>query len=245
MQVNLLKKVIYFLTFLLLTLQLAYSQSNATRFNRADSLFKATDYDRAEQLYNQLLPTLEKPSGVIYLKLAKINETKGDYLKTLLYLNKSYEQNPDQRILLKLNDIAKEYNLKGYELNDFNFLILFYKQYSGFLIAFMLVMAIYIFWVLIQKRYTNQYIPTNQKVFLTLYLTGIAILLNLPDKYHQAIINTDNVFLRSEPSGGAEVVESIAKGHRLNIIGGNDIWRRVYWDDRILYVKQSDVWQVE
>lgn len=245
MQVNLLKKVIFFFLISVLSVQLANSQSNARAFNTADSLFKLTDYYSAEQLYNQLLPTLEKPSEIIFLKLAKINETKGDYLKTLLYLNKAYEQQPDPKILSKLNDIGKEYNLKGYELNDFNFLILFYKQYSGFLIAFMLVMAIYIFWVLIQKRYKNQYIPTNQKVFLSLYLIGIAILLNLPDKYHQAIINTDNVLLRSEPSGGAEVVESIAKGHRLNIIGGNDIWRRVYWNDRILYVKQSDVWQVE
>ncbi|MCU0467265.1 MAG: SH3 domain-containing protein, partial [Arcicella sp.] len=88
-------------------------------------------------------------------------------------------------------------------------------------------------------------IPLNQKVFLIIYLFGVGLVLNLPDKYHQGIINHDNVYLRIEPSAGAEIVEVVQKGHRLNIIGGKDIWKRVFWDDKFLYLKESDLWMVE
>jgi uncharacterized protein YgiM (DUF1202 family) len=99
--------------------------------------------------------------------------------------------------------------------------------------------------ILFTKKYKRQYIPFNQKIFLLVYLLGIGLLLNLPDKYHQGIINHDGVYLRSEPSAGAEIAESIDKGHRLNVIGGNDIWKRVIWNDKFLYIKESDIWLVE
>ena len=56
----------------------------------------------------------------------------------MYYLNKAYELNPNEKILAKLNEMAILHELKGYELSDFNFLILFYKQYSGFLIALLI-----------------------------------------------------------------------------------------------------------
>jgi hypothetical protein len=72
-------------------------------------------------------------------------------------------------------------------------------------------------------------------------LIGVWTLLNLPDKYHQGIINADHVILRKSPSAGAPVEYVINKGHRLNIIGGSDIWKRVFWEDQLLYVKQTDL----
>jgi hypothetical protein len=152
---------------------------------------------------------------------------------------------PNEKTLAKLNEIATLHELKGYELSDFNFLILFYKQYSGFLVAVLLILGIYIFVILFIKKYKNQYIPLNQKVFLIVYLVGVALLMNLPDRYHQGIINRDGVLLRAEPSSAAQITGEINKGNRLNIIGGNDIWRRVLWNDHLVYLKESDLWLVE
>lgn len=245
MQAYYLKKIIFFFCFSLTLLQLAYSQSNVARLKKADSLYKSDNFIQAEVIYEQLLPNIEKPSTALFLKLAFLKEKKGDFLKTLYYLNKAYQQDPNEKILSKLNEIAQLHELKGYELNDFNFLILFYKQYSGFLIAIMLLLSIYIFFVLFTKRYKHNFIPIGQKIFLLIYIIGIGILLNLPDKYHQGIINRDGVLLRAEPSAVAPVVLMIDRGHRLNLIGGNDIWKRVYWDDKFLYLKESDIWLVE
>lgn len=226
-------------------IQLAYSQSNVEPLKKADSLYKSENFNASELIFEKTLPQIERPSNTIFLKLAAIKEQKGDFLKTLYYLNKAFEKKPNERILTKLNNIALQHDLKGYELSDFNFLILFYKQYSGFLVALMLSLGIYIFVVLFIKKYNKSYIPMNQKVFLFIYLIGIAVLLNLPEKYHQGIINRDGVLLRTEPSAGAQVVESIGKGNRLNVIGGNDIWKRVYWNEQFLYIKENDVWMVE
>lgn len=245
MQAYYLKKIIFFFTFYLATLQLAYSQSDVNTFKKADSLYKTDNFSQAEVLFEQALPSIEKPATTLFLKLAFIKEKKGDFLKTLYYLNKAYQQEPNEKILSKLNEIAQLHELKGYELNDFNFLILFYKKYSGFLIGTMLILGIYIFYVLFTKRYKRHYTPFNQKIFLLIYLSGVALLLNLPDKYHQGIINHDGVLLRAEPSSVAPVVEMIDRGHRLNLIGGTDIWRRVYWKDKFLYLKESDIWLVE
>ena len=245
MQAYYLKKIIFFFILNLTFLQLANSQSDVQIFRRADSLFKTENFNGAEQIYEQSLQKLKNPSNVLFLKLASIKEKKGDFLKSMYYLNKAYELNPNETILAKLNEIAIIHELKGYELSDFNFLILFYKQYSGFLIALLMMLGIYIFVILFIKKYNNNYMPFNQKVFLVVYLFGVGLLLNLPDKYHQGIINHDGVFLRSEPSSAAPIEVSVDKGNRLNVLGGNDIWRRVIWNDKFLYLKESDIWLVE
>jgi tetratricopeptide (TPR) repeat protein len=245
MQAYYLKKIIFFFIFFLSLLQLANSQSDVNSLKKADSLYKTSNFEAAEVIFEQYENKIKNPSANYFLKLASIKEKKGDYLKTLYYLNKAFEQEPSQKILIKLNEIASLHDLKGYELNDFNFLILFYKQYSGFLVAILLILGIYIFIILFIKKYKTEYIPLNQKVFLIIYLFGVGLVLNLPDKYHQGIINHDNVYLRIEPSAGAEIVEVVQKGHRLNIIGGKDIWKRVFWDDKFLYLKESDLWMVE
>lgn len=245
MQAYYLKKIIFFFIFSLTSLQLAKSQSDVRTLQRADSLYKTANFSEAEMIFEENSSKLKNPSSNFFLKLASIKEGKGDILKTLYYLNKAYEQNPSQKVLMKLNEIGSLHELKGYELNDFNFLILFYKQYSGFLIALLMILGIYIFIILFIKKYKREYIPINQKIFLLIYLSGVGLLLNLPDKYHQGIINHDEVLLRSEPSAGAEIAGSINKGNRVNVIGGNDIWKRVIWKDEILYLKESDIWLVE
>lgn len=245
MQAYYLKKIIFFLFLNLSFLQLAKSQTDVGLLKKADSLYKTENFSASELIYEQSLSKIKNPSKSLFLKLAYIKEKKGDFLKTLYFLNKAYELDPHEKTLSKLNEIATLHELKGYELSDFNFLILFYKQYSGFLVAILLILGIYIFVILFIKKYKNHYIPTNQKAFLIVYLIGVALLMNLPDKYHQGIINQDGVLLRTEPSSAANIAGEINKGNRLNVIGGNDIWRRVLWNDHFVYLKESDLWLVE
>lgn len=245
MQAYYLKKIIFFLILNLSFLQLTKSQSNIEEIKIADSLYKAENFSASELIYERNIKNFKNPSTVLFLKLASIKEKKGDFLKSMYYLNKAYELSPSEKILAKLNGIATLHELKGYELSDFNFLILFYKQYSGFLLTLLLILGIYIFVILFIKKYKSTLTPLNQKVFLVVYLLGVGLLLNLPDKYHQGIINHDGVLLRSEPSSAAPIETRIDKGNRLNVLGGNDIWKRVIWNEKFLYLKESDIWLVE
>lgn len=245
MQGYYIKKIIFFFVFNSSFIQLANSQNNVKELKRADSLYHFGNFGAAEIIYEKSLQSNFKPSNLLYLKLALIKEKNGDFLMSVYYLNKAYELDPNEKILAKLSEIAVSHDLKGYELTDFNFLILFYKQYSGFLITLLLFLGIYIFVILFIKKYKYEYIPWNQKVFFIFYLFGVATLLNLPDRYHQGIINHDGVFLRIEPSSAAPVEFRVDKGNRLNVLGGNDIWRRVVWNNKFLYLKESDIWLVE
>lgn len=245
MQAYYLKKIIFFLILNLSFLQLAKSQSDVVEIKIADSLYKSENYSGSELIYEQNLLKTKNPSTILFLKLASIKEKKGDFLKSMYYLNKAYELSPSEKILAKLNEMAILHELKGYELSDFNFLILFYKQYSGFLVALLMILGIYIFVILFIKKYKSEYTPLNQKVFLVAYLFGVGLLLNLPDNYHQGIINHDGVLLRLEPSSAAPIAVRIDKGNRLNVLGGNDIWKRVIWNEKFLYLKESDIWLVE
>jgi tetratricopeptide (TPR) repeat protein len=245
MQALNLKKIIFLFFSFFVFSQLAISQGNGYSLNKADSLFKKQNFSLAEKIYEQKLNNFSDPPYLISLKLAYIKEQKGDYLKALYFLNKCFEKKPDEKILAKLNELSIQHELKGYELSDFNFLILIYKQYSGFLFGLMMLLAIYIFGIIVYKRYKKENIPFKQKMFLVFYLIGIATLLNVPNLYHQGIVNSDGVMIRTEPSAGALVSEKINKGNKLDVIGNKDIWKRVYWNGEIGYIKENDLWLVE
>ena len=123
MQAYYLKKIIFFLFLNLCFLQLAKSQTDVGILKKADSLYKTESYNASELIYEQGLSKIKNPSKSLFLKLANIKEKKGDYLKTLYFLNKAYEIDPSEKVLSKLNEIATSHDLKGYELSDFKIII--------------------------------------------------------------------------------------------------------------------------
>ncbi len=47
------------------------------------------------------------------------------------------------------------------------------------------------------------------------------------------------------PSSGANVAEIIGKGHRVEIVGKKDVWVKIYWNDRPLYIRESHLGIIE
>ncbi|PMD99072.1 hypothetical protein BWI97_01265 [Siphonobacter sp. BAB-5405] len=230
--------------FFFASLQLSAAQNVAPRLIHADSLFEIHSFRKATRAYEQILKTSPRISPAIYLKLAYLYEQKKDWLQVQYYLNLYYEQIPDERVLRKMNEIARDQGWKGYELDDFNLLILLFKQYSGYLIGLFLVIGVYVFAVLLSKRVKHQYIPFRHKMIFFFYWAGVALLVNLPGRYRQAIIRKEGSILRSDPSAAAPPTEIVKEGHRLKVVGKSDIWYQVLWENQLVYVKSSDVWIV-
>ena len=63
MQANYLKKIIFFFTFFLTSLQLVKSQGDATTLRNADSLYKSANFFAAEPIFEQNLQKLKNPSS--------------------------------------------------------------------------------------------------------------------------------------------------------------------------------------
>jgi len=212
----------------------------------ADSLFRSGKQIEAQLIYEQFLE--KTPSSVvplpIYYKLAYIYEKQNDYTRTLYYLSMIYNQQPRQNILNKISEIAANHNLAGYEVDDFSFVFLFFKKYALYFTLFLLVVGMYAFGVLLHKSQNKENIRARHKWIVMAYLIALLLLLNLPDSYQIAIVHKSPAYLRDIPSSAAPAKWSIPKGNKVIVIGEEDQWLRIWWNQHPLYVRKIDVWAI-
>lgn len=225
----------------------AFAQAQPVDLHLADSLFINGRQVEAESMYEKHLEQVLNTTTVpipIYYKLAYINEKQNDFARELYYLSMIYNKQPRQNILNKINEVAANHNLAGYEVDDFSFVFLFFRKYSLYFNLFLLIVAIYAFWVLNQKRVRGESIRSRHKFVVIAYLLALLVLLNLPDSYQIAIINKGRTYLRDAPSSAAPVMRTIARGNKVTVIGETDEWLRIWWEQQPLYVRKPDVWRV-
>lgn len=223
-------------------------QAQTPMLHEADSLFGVGQYNRAKSIYQKSLlqrPYLAKAPLPIYYKLAFIADNQQDYVNSLYYLSKIYRYQPRQSILNKINEIAATYNLQGYEVGNFDFVFLLFRNYASYLILFLLFIGIYAFGVLLQKTKQNEPIKSRHKWIVVIYLLGLLLLLNLPDSYQLAIINRNPTYLREAPSSASPVVGNIPTGNKVTIIGKEDIWVRIWWKGNDFYIRAVDAWTID
>jgi tetratricopeptide (TPR) repeat protein len=239
---NFLKNIFFILFFLF---EVHQSHAQVSLLHQADSLYNQKNYGLSEKSYVEVLQKNIVINPNIYLKLANMNEAKGDYPNALYYLNLYYLKKPSDALFTKMANLANERNYKGYEKNDLNFIVLLYRQYFLFLLMALMILGVYIFSILIYKRIKNQHTPLRHKFIALIYITFLLTLINLPDNYIAIIIKNNNVLLRDYPSAAAEITGKIDEGHRLNVVSVDDIWYQVFWDEKFSYVKKSDILVIE
>jgi hypothetical protein len=226
------------------------SQSaHAQRFilPQADSLFLIGQYQPSAKLYekylNQIGTTAYVPT-VVYYKLAYAAEQRNDYARALYYLSVIYGRSPRQSVLNQLSEIAAAQQLSGYESDDLGFVIIFFRRYALYFILFLLIVGIYAYGVLIYKKSQGQYIRQRHKWIVSLYLTGLLLLLHLPEAYQIAIVNQEKAYLRQAPSSAAPVQSIILKGNKVNVLSSQDEWLRIWWNKQVFFIRKRDVWVV-
>ncbi|WP_266365979.1 SH3 domain-containing protein [Tellurirhabdus rosea] len=238
------KKSAFFSFILLWLTQFAVAQRPEDLLKKADSLFRLGEYRQAGRLYAQYEQKGFPPTDPLLLKQAFIFEKQQDVPRQLFYLQRYFDRLPNEAVLRKMNEVALENNLSGYEADDLNYFYLFYKQYSSYFIILLLVLGFYVFGVFWTKYRRQETIRREHKWIVFFYLIGLLMLVNLPERYQSGIINRNAVYLRQQPSAAAPVVGVIGKGNKVNILGGQDVWLRVYWNNGLYYVRQDAVWRV-
>jgi hypothetical protein len=237
----LLKKSL-FLAYLLISYSAMAAPADPVR--RADSLFASGRSLEAAGLYETALTTGHATDAML-LKLAYVNEQQNDVPRLLYYLQVYQDRHPDSAVLRKMNDIARVNGLSGYETDDLNYFLLFYKQFGLYVVLLLLLPALYVFAVMVQKvlrRDTTT--PPARKWVLLLYLLALLTFVNLPEGYQSGIVSHDRVLLREQPSAAAPVIDVIGRGHKVNILGRQDIYLRVLWNNRLYYLRQDQVWLI-
>ena len=211
---------------------------------KADSLFNAKKYTEAAKMYELIFDDKEVNRENISLKLAFINENLSDFPKALYYLNCYYNLRPDDEVFEKMNKIALENKFTGFERSDLNFILVLYQQYYIFIVYAVILIGVFILIIFFRKKIQNKRILRRHLIVVGLYLIFLLIFINAPNTYKSAIVNTKTYF-RAFPSSASPITGSISKGNKINIFGEEDIWLKVLWNRKVVYINKNDTWILE
>jgi hypothetical protein len=238
---SLLKKRHLFFLFigaLLLSLS-AWSQSVTERYTSADSLFLAGRYTESLNLYEQILREDRMFSPSMLLKMAYTHEGLDEPFDALFYLEQYYKYSREEATVEKISTLASEYELRGYEYTDANLLQRWYGRYHQE-IALLFVGFAALFFALLSYRYRKQ----GERPAILFIAMSISLLISYASSERlgirkQAMLYGDSILLMSGPSAGSELLEQLGPGHKVVVLGTNDVWSRIRWKEREVYVKST------
>jgi hypothetical protein len=228
------------LCLIFLTHQYSYSQSYQKKIKFADSLFRSNNFDQALIAYETIFRESGKYSLSMLLKMAFLNEYNGDFSKALFYLNIFYRDQPEKKVLSKMEDLAEKHNLSGYRYTDLEYFISLYNEYYYFIIVYIVSASFAFFGYLILRRMQKKELGMRPFTFLFI-LMGVYYITNYPIIPPRAIIASKNCYLMSAPSAASEVVHVSSEGHRVTLHGKEDIWYEIAWENGRAFIREDDL----
>jgi tetratricopeptide (TPR) repeat protein len=219
--------------------QFALADYVPAQLTRGDSLFAKKQYTQSFELYESLLQS-GRYSPAMLLKMAYIQEGLGSIGLSLYYLNLYYLASGDEQTLTKMEELAEKNSLEGYEHTEtarILFLIKKYNQYVSAALASLVLLLVGVHYK--RKRNESRTLATAIPVVVVILL--LAIQVNISIDSPTAIVTNSNTYLMSGPSAGANVVKLIKEGHKLKIKDKKDVWLKVEWLDKDVYIKEQNV----
>lgn len=226
------------LLFTFLFIQSIHCQADVIALERADSLFSERSFKEAMELYEEnYAQGLYSPA--MLLKMAFIAEGTGDNEGATLYLGKYYELSPNPQVINKIKSLTKQVNLEGYEVSDSERFLLFLVEYDqliiGALSVALILSIILVFISYIRKTKSPVYWPT------ALLIVAIFFANNFLKSSKSALITNSPSLILSEPTAAGELIQRVEPGHRVKIVGSEDIWYEIKWKEKVAYIKKENV----
>ena len=215
--------------------------AQAEKIARADSLFKAKQYIQSLELYQSVFNE-KRYTPAMLLRMAYINEGLGKVGATLYFLKLYYLASDDEHALKKTEELAAKFKLTGYEEDDSSRVhrgIINNAMWIQVALSFVLLMIATV--IFIQRKQSRK--PWE---LLAAFILVVALLFYHTNFYssESGIVNSEKAYLMDGPSAGANVVSVINEGTLLKLIGHEDVWIRVKWTDKEVYLKEKSVLKV-
>lgn len=233
------KNLIIFFLFIFFSLGNVFGQISGYRLRQADSLFVAKRYVQSLEHYKVIFKQREYTPAML-LKMAYIEEGLNHSGKALYYLSLYQQVTQNKAVLVKMEELAEKNNLEGYQQNDIDWLLTYYHDHH-FLIAIVLAVFIFLTYclsVFLKRRKESPWFGLSGMIVMVLMLL---MHINMGNKVATAIVAQDKTLLMDGPSAGAEVVAMVAAGNKVEIIGQQDVWAKVAWAGKIVFVKQNNL----
>ena len=235
-------KLFSFFIFPLLALSISgICETAKDRLMIADSLFNQKKYTQSFELYNQIHKDDKRVTSAMLLKMAFVKEGLGDFTNALYYLNLYYLKTYDKKVLKKMEKMAEQNKLSGYNYDDKELFLNMYQKYQVQIDMLVICLVLTFFGYLVyQKR-------IRKKISLSLIWTfvGILIALFLVNNYgrekQKAIISSANVFLMTGPSPGSDVIDVVSFGHRVPVLDHEDVWVKISWNEQTAFIKNNNL----
>ncbi len=209
------------------------------RLKQADSLFQVKRYVQSLEHYQTILDQKQYTPAML-LKMAFIHEGLGHIGPALYCLNLYFARTHDQAVSDKMEELAKKYNLSGYEYSDRNKIFSVYQQYAlpiSFALAAIaiLLMSVILF---LKRKKRNVIFPA---VVMVIILISFLIHVNTSHSFSSGIVSHPRTYVMAGPSSGADVIAVIDEGHRFELMGKKDVWLRIKWNGETAFVKENNL----
>ena len=239
---NILFKIIIFIFISTATISNScFSQDLNYDLNIADSLFEKGKYTESFEIYSAILETAEQLSPAMLLKMAYIKEGLHDNAGALYYLNLYYLKTSDKHTLNKMEDLASSSELEGFAEADRNMFMHYVYDHFNLLIGILFIIIVGLAIIALYSKYKLKVKPYSSSVLLIIFLIGLFYLVNFARLSNDGIIIEQGGFIMSGPSAGANLVDSPQIGHKIKILGKEDVWMKIEWKGKPGYIKSKFV----
>ena len=214
----------------------------ARHLRQADSLFEKGQYAAALPPYRAQIWQARQASPRLLLRMAYAQHQLGHYPAEMLYLNLALARQPRLSTWQQLVALAQRQRLVGYPATWQQELRVQAQRYYYPGLQVLLtaaVVAALVFWLRRGRRRRSTWLA------YAAYLLGTGAYLLVLRPVPVGVVTHAGAALMAGPGAGAAWLSTAAPGDRLPVLGRQDIWLRVRWQERTAYLRASDALVVE
>ena len=218
--------------------------ASAKKYNilaaRADSLFEKANYAAAVPLYKHVVWRGHQAAPRLLLRLAYAEQQAHHGPAALLYLSMAQAREPRLATWHQMAALAARQRLVGYpgtwqqELR-IRALRYYYPGLQALLAGAVLAAG----WLLARRSGRVAWLNYGA------YVLAVAAYLHWLRPGPAGLVVRPGAALMAGPGAGAAWLSTATSGDRLPVLGQQDIWLRVQWQQRLAYVRAADVLVVE
>ncbi|QIX60312.1 hypothetical protein FY528_00620 [Hymenobacter lutimineralis] len=221
------------------------AQKDRQLLQKADSLFElglpvqSYSHYRNLQRQNQLASTRQ------LLRMAYIQEQRGQYPAALYYLSVLQHRRPSTATWYKMTELAQANRLEGYSASWQQAARVSVQRYYTYLLQAVLTVAVATGTVLLWRLLKRRPVASGWWVAFGCFLLLAEGIVNLLGPEQVGLVCRPRAAIMSGPGAGATWLTVAAAGDRLAVEGTQDIWYKVRWRGRQAYIRQRNLLVVE
>ena len=216
--------------------------ATASSLQQADSLFEKGQYAAVLPPYRAQIWQQQQASPRLLLRMAYAQHQLGHYAAEMLYLNLALVKEPRLSTWHQLVGLAQRHQLVGYPSTWQQELRVQAQRYYYPGLQVLLSGAVVAAMGLGLRRGRSR---RGTWLAYAAYLLAAGAYLVLLRPEPVGVVTRAGAALMAGPGAGAAWLSTAAPGDRLPVLGRQDIWLRVRWQERVAYLRATDALVVE